>query len=196
MGDAFRTNLDTAAVPTPAEHSEVAYVDSEASLRGKPADDLGKHRAVGLLHPAAVAADQVHVIVVTCDRVRRRAVTEVRVLDEPELLEELQRAVDGRDVHGRGGTTNCARDLLRRAVTELPDSLEHELSLGRRAVAAGTKRRLPVVRGGRAASHARNTNLRHMPHAVLALLTPDGPVLVDPTTPVLRADDFGVVRGE
>ena len=31
---------------------------------------------------------------------------------------------------------------------------------------------------------------------VLALLTPDGPRLVDPSAPVLRADDLGVVRGE
>jgi 4-amino-4-deoxychorismate lyase len=31
---------------------------------------------------------------------------------------------------------------------------------------------------------------------VLALLTPDGPSLVDPAVPVLRADDLGVVRGE
>jgi 4-amino-4-deoxychorismate lyase len=31
---------------------------------------------------------------------------------------------------------------------------------------------------------------------VLALLTPDGPALVDPAVPVLRADDLGVIRGE
>ncbi|MDX6197464.1 MAG: 4-amino-4-deoxychorismate lyase [Actinomycetota bacterium] len=37
-----------------------------------------------------------------------------------------------------------------------------------------------------------------MAETVLALLDPGGgePVLADPTTPVLRADDFGVVRGE
>src|SRR4051812_26964949 len=118
------------------------------------------------------------------------------VLDEAELLEELECAVDGRDVHCRGSTTNCAGDLLRRAVPELPDRLEDQLALRRQAVAAGTKLRLPVVPGGPAAPPARNPTLRHMPHAVLALLTPDGPVLVDPTTPVLRAEDFGVVRGE
>jgi 4-amino-4-deoxychorismate lyase len=32
--------------------------------------------------------------------------------------------------------------------------------------------------------------------SVLALLGPDGPVVVDPARPVLRADDPGVVRGE
>ena len=31
---------------------------------------------------------------------------------------------------------------------------------------------------------------------VLALLSPDGPRLVDPESPVLRADDLGVLRGE
>ena len=30
----------------------------------------------------------------------------------------------------------------------------------------------------------------------LAVLGPDGPVLQDPTAPVLRADDLGVLRGE
>src|SRR4051812_19750683 len=30
----------------------------------------------------------------------------------------------------------------------------------------------------------------------LGVLTPDGPVLIDPTTPILRADDLGVLRGE
>lgn len=31
---------------------------------------------------------------------------------------------------------------------------------------------------------------------MLAVLTPDGPQLVDPTAPLLRADDLGVLRGE
>lgn len=35
-----------------------------------------------------------------------------------------------------------------------------------------------------------------MTDTVLALLTPDGPQLVDPAAPVLRADDLGVLRGE
>jgi 4-amino-4-deoxychorismate lyase len=35
-----------------------------------------------------------------------------------------------------------------------------------------------------------------MAENVLAVLTAHGPELRDPTTPVLRADDFGVVRGE
>ena len=35
-----------------------------------------------------------------------------------------------------------------------------------------------------------------MTATVLALLTPDGPELRDPTLPVLRADDLGVLRGE
>src|SRR4051812_37719362 len=137
-----------------------------------------------------------NVIVVACDGVRRRAVTEMGVLDQSELLEQFERPVNGRDVHSGGSATNCPRDVLRRAVPEFADSLEDHLPLRRQPIAAGAELRLPVVRCGRAASHAPNTNLRAMAETVLALLTPEGPMLVDPATPVLRADDFGVVRGE
>jgi 4-amino-4-deoxychorismate lyase len=35
-----------------------------------------------------------------------------------------------------------------------------------------------------------------MAETVLALLTPDGPQLVDPAVPIVRADDLGLLRGE
>lgn len=35
-----------------------------------------------------------------------------------------------------------------------------------------------------------------MPTSLLVVLGPDGPVLADPTAPLLRADDLGVLRGE
>ena len=58
--------------------------------------------AVDLLDRAADPADQVDVLVLADGVVGRRAVRQVRVGDQAELLEQLQRAVDGGDVDPGG----------------------------------------------------------------------------------------------
>ena len=84
------------------EDGQVADVDGEAVLRRRPVD-----RAVAP-HPGQPTATrpQFRHTRWKCSWprdgvVRRGPVAEVRVADQPELLEHLERAVDGRDVHRR-----------------------------------------------------------------------------------------------
>ena len=81
-----------------AEDREVpTSVSKPCCSRSRPDQRVG-HVDVGLGHRAAVAADQVEVVVAGRRVVGRRTVTEVGVGDQAELLEQLEGAVDGRDV--------------------------------------------------------------------------------------------------
>jgi hypothetical protein len=74
--------------------------------------------------------------------VGRRAVAEVGVGDQVELLQELEGAVDGRDVHPAGGLLDAGADLVGRPVAHRGHGLQHELALRGQPVAAGPQRRL------------------------------------------------------
>ena len=75
----------------------------------------------------------VHVLI--GDRERRRPVPEVGVPDEPQLFEQVQRAVHGRDVHPDCFELDRGQDLM----TNLRDRLQDELTLRRQPVALGAQ---------------------------------------------------------
>jgi len=130
-------------------------------------------------------------VVVLGRAVRRRAVAEVRVPDELQLLEQLERPVHGGDVHAR----HAFADLLRGRVAELAHGREHPLALRRDPQPAGAQGRRQV--GCRVLVHpaivGSVTGVEPASDAVLAVL---GVGVVDPSTPVIRADDAGVTRGD
>ena len=83
-----------AAVGAHADQGEMAAIDLEAELRPHGGKE-GLQRAGGdLQDPAALLADEVLVVVLgqveDC-----RAVGEMRVIDDPELFEGVERPIDG-----------------------------------------------------------------------------------------------------
>ena len=97
---------------------------------------------------AAFRADQVHVLGFGGQVVAGRAVTEVGVRHQAELLEQFECPVDGGNVHAAGGLLHVSPDLLGRGVLQLGDCREDQLALGRDAVAAGSQRLVPRLRHG------------------------------------------------
>src|SRR3954465_8974405 len=125
------------------EDGEVTGVDGEPVLGRDPAhrtlDDLCRH----LLDASALPADEVEVVRVVGGVVGRRAVAEMGVGDEAELLEQLERAIDGRDVDAAGGAAYPLGDLVGGGVAERGDGLEDELALRGEPVAARAEAGLP-----------------------------------------------------
>src|SRR5258708_17519071 len=138
-----------AAPGGPAEEGEVRYVGFGSVLLVQRRDERLDCLWPDLAHAAAVLADEVHVIAVTGQVVRGRAVIEVVVSDQPEVVEQFQRPVDRRDVDAAGRLLDGGRDLLGSGVVELADRLQHELPLRRDAVAPGPQLRVPVRAPGR-----------------------------------------------
>src|SRR5258708_805627 len=134
-----------AAPGAPAEDGEVRYVGLETLLLVQRRDERLDCLWPDLAHAAAVLADEMHVIAVTGQVVRGRAVIEVVVSDQPEVVEQFQRPVDRRDVDAAGRLLDGGRDLLGSGVVELADRLQHELPLRRDAVAPGPHLRGPVT---------------------------------------------------
>ena len=90
-----------------AEDGEVLHV----GLEPEAAPQLARRTAPrpttsASMHHVAVPADQVHVVVAVGEVVGRRAVPEVGVADQAQLLQQLQRPVDGGDVDA--ATRSCA----------------------------------------------------------------------------------------
>ena len=65
--------------------------------------------------------------------------------DQPELLEHLQRAVDGRDVDRGRVLADLGQHLVGRRVAELLDGAEDQLALGREPVALLAQPLAPVA---------------------------------------------------
>jgi len=106
----------------------VADVQREAEAFGELGGEA-VHQFGGHFHDdPALVADQVDVLVLT-GRVGGRAVAEVGVAHEADAVEQVERAVDRRDVHRRGRALDLHADLLRRRVVEGPHSVQHELAL-------------------------------------------------------------------
>lgn len=72
--------------------------------------------------------------------VGRRAVAEMGVPYDADLFEQVQRAVDGRDVHRWRGLLYLLTDLFRSSVPELSYGFEDELTLWGHAQAAFVQR--------------------------------------------------------
>src|SRR5690606_28201155 len=64
--------------------------------------------------------------------------------DQAELLQKLQRAVDGGDVHARRGLAHFDEDVVGGRVLQGVHGFEHELALRRQPVAALPEVALPV----------------------------------------------------
>ena len=111
---------------------------------GHLSQDLGRH----LLDPITASADEVYVCPLARRVIGRRAVPEVGVVDQAELLEQLEGPVDGRNVDAAGHLANLGDDVLGGGVPELRDSLQDELALGGEPVSPGAQLRLPFRSGG------------------------------------------------
>src|SRR5260370_41264198 len=92
------------------------------------------------------------------------AVPEVRVRDQAELFEELQRAVDGRDVHAPGGLLDIRADLLGGGVLQLGHGFQDQLALRSDPVTAGPQLLVPRLRhGARLTPFSRTSDRRRHP---------------------------------
>ena len=135
------------AVGAAAEDRQVAYVGLEAVPFVQGGDQGTDCVRADLGDPAAVPADQVHVVGVGGQVVGRRPVMEVGVGDHADVLEQLERAVDGGDVDAAGGLLDLGADLFRGRVVELRHRFQHELALRRHPVAAGPQLLVPPAHG-------------------------------------------------
>src|SRR2546430_10003438 len=132
----------------PAIDGEVAEVRLEAVVFVQSGYQ-GLDRVRGNLGDAAAGrADQVHVIRFGRHVVPGSAVSQVGVGDQAELFQQLQRAVDGRDVHPAGRLPHVRPDLLGTGMLKLGDGPQPKLPLGLDALAAGPQLLVPRLRHG------------------------------------------------
>jgi 4-amino-4-deoxychorismate lyase len=186
------------AILAPAEDREVGAVEDE-SLLALQAQGQGVGQVLRSVdHAAAGVADHVHVVVVGRPE-RRGAVAQMGMAHQPDLLEQLEGAIDRGEVDIGHGRT----DLLRRRMPESADGLEHLVPLRRHAQAAGPQPGSEVgvdwhpfhrrrARAFRAVAWLSST-LCPVTVLVLGVL---GIGLVDPDRAVVRADDSGIDRGD
>lgn len=113
-------------MPAAAEYGEVRAIEHEPVVGEQSSRERLDQRRVGVDDRAAGVADDVDVFVLGRS-VRRRAVPEMRVPHEPDLLEQFKRSVDG----GHVDAVDRLADLLRRRVPEGADGIEHLLALWR-----------------------------------------------------------------
>src|SRR5215469_3091868 len=139
---------EPAAFAAGAEHGQVPHVGLEPVLGVQRRDQGARGLGGQLGHPATLAADQVHVLRLRREMVAGRAVPEVGVGDQAELLEQLERAVDRGEVHAPRRLVHLGADLLGRGVMQPGDGLQDELALWGNAVAAGPQRGVPRLRHG------------------------------------------------
>src|SRR3954454_24983494 len=85
------------AVAAPAEDGEMRPVEGEPALVAQPPFQVVGERRRRVDHSAAVVANDMHVVVLGGTE-SGCAVVEMGVSHEPELLEQLERAVDGGEV--------------------------------------------------------------------------------------------------
>src|SRR5919109_1371273 len=122
---------------TETDDREVATIDLEAELSLEHPQKVAQLRSRQLLDSFAPLADEVLVCVVGTV-IDRAAVPEVDEIDHAELLERLERPVDGRDVHRRKPLLNPARDLIRGQVAPgREDRFDDRLARGRAPSAVG-----------------------------------------------------------
>lgn len=132
------------AVAASPEDREVRGIDDEPLVGEQPPREGVDKVGIGVTDGPARMADDMDVLVLGRP-VGRCAVTEVRVPDEPDLLEQFERAVDGRDVD----VVDRLADLLGSCVAEGAHRSQHLLALRRHAQAAGPQARGQIQRGSR-----------------------------------------------
>lgn len=175
-----------------AEDGEVGPVEDEATLGVQaPLEVVGERRR-GVDHRPAVMAHDVDVVVFG-GAVGRCTVVEVGVPHHPDVLEDFERAVHRREVDLGDGVG----DLFGRGMPERAHRVEHPLAL--RSDPQATPVQLlgqirPGHRGVVMPAHAPMVGrFAAVAQSVLAVL---GIGVVDPSTPLVRADDAGVTRGD
>ena len=127
----------------------MTHVDLESALVPEPRDDVSDELRRDRFDRVAAAADQMDVRLLGRRVVGRSAVIEMGMGDETELLEELEVAVDGRDVDRMSSGTDFDADVFRGRVTEPRDRFQDELALRGQPIATLAQLGLPV--GGRSA---------------------------------------------
>src|SRR6185437_758775 len=145
------------AVRAAAVHGQVAHVGLEAVLAVQRGDQRADLLRADLGDPAALRADQVHVCGLGRQVVARRPMPEMGMRDQAELFEQLQRPVDGGDVHPAGGLLDVGADLLGSGVLQLGHRLQHQLALWGDPVAARPQFLIPRL------DHARRLTPPHPP---------------------------------
>lgn len=124
-------------------------VEHETMLGEDPLGHRGKQIGRCLDHLSTPVANQMHMFVVT-RRIGRRAVTEMRVVDQTQLLQQVQRPVHGGDVDGWRDPLDALADLLGGGMPKLTHGVEDQLALRRHAQSLGVQRapqRGPLPRG-------------------------------------------------
>jgi 4-amino-4-deoxychorismate lyase len=176
----------------PAEHGEMGPVEDEALLLEQPALQRGHQIGRRVDDGLACVADDVDVFVLR-RTVGRGAVIEVRVPDDAEFLEQFEGAVDGGEVDVGHGVV----DLFRRRVVEVAHRGQDLLTLGghpQPALAQARRQVRPFVHVMRVPCH--NGHRRYRGAVPVRLVAVLGTGIVDPATPIIRADDPGVTRGD
>jgi len=106
------------AAGTPTEDRQMTDVSKEALALIQRRYQRPDRGFVDLGDLPATLANKVHVLGLGRQVVAGSAVPEVGVGDEAEVLKELERPVDGRDVHSPGGLPDVGEDLLRSRVLQ------------------------------------------------------------------------------
>jgi len=112
-----------------------------AELVGEPLHSLAMH----LFDLSACAADRMMMMRRRTEHVRRLAVLVYPRTGFALGLQQIERPVDGRDVHAPRGLLDPGADLFRRGVLERGDRLEHELALRGDPVPAGPQLVIPLL---------------------------------------------------
>lgn len=158
-------------------------VEAEAPLFAQTPGERHQFLLIKLLDMFTAAADQVNVLGFVDVMVGRGAVRQVHVRDQVKLLEELQRAIDGGDIHPRGVFDHCRVYLFRRGMAKSADRIQHHLPLRSQSQATITQQ---VRKLGHGPMIMRGVS-------VLAVL---GRGLLPADSPFIRADDLGLTRGD
>lgn len=158
-------------------------VEAEAPLFGQTLGQRAQFLGLDFLHVSTDPADQVHVLGLVRVVVRRGSVRQVGVGDQVELLEQLERAIDGGDVHTRGLLAHGVVYLFGRGMAEPAHRVEDQLALRGQPQAAITQQIGELGHGPMI--------MRNVP--VLAVL---GRGLLPADSSFIRADDLGLTRGD
>lgn len=122
-------------------------VDGETLLVEDPLAKRLDRVRLDLDDPLAVAADQVGVFGDFGGVVRGGAVAEVGMGDQPELLQQLEGAVDGRDVDASRPLPYVRADGIGRGVHQIAYGFEDELALRGQPIAVCPQLLLPRRHG-------------------------------------------------
>jgi hypothetical protein len=115
----------------------MGQVGGEAVAALESVAERTKHIQIEFSFAAAAAADQVLVLALGRQVVASHARVEVGVAQQAELLQHLQRAIHGRDVHvGEPRSDLLVQALGRHVALGGGNGLENQLALGRHAQAA------------------------------------------------------------